>query len=300
MRSTGSKKNLQKSTSDEERREMMDRDYREIPLKKQAQLLNVNRTSAYYCPREKEDTDIELMHRIDEIYTRWPHYGYRRITKELQDQNIPVNRKRVLRLMRRMGIYGICPGPNLSKRNHQHHTYPYLLRGVKAERPDHIWGIDITYIRMKGGFMYLAAIIDWYSRCVVSWELSQSLERSFVLRALKKALAVRKPEIINSDQGSHFTCGDYIELLKENGVKISMDGKGRATDNAITERFFRNLKWEKIYYEEYRKPQDVYRAVRDYIDEYNFVRPHQAIGYEKPANLYFGQARSSKTPLTIA
>lgn len=148
--------------------------------------------------------------------------------------------------------------------------------------------------------MYLAAIIDWYSRCVVSWELSQSLERSFVLRTLKKALAVRKPEIINSDQGSHFTCGDYIELLKENGVKISMDGKGRATDNAITERFFRNLKWEKIYYEEYRKPQDVYRAVRDYIDEYNFVRPHQAIGYKKPANLYFGQARFSKTPLTIA
>lgn len=279
---------------------MLDRDYRKIPLKKQAQLLDVNRTSAYYRPRKKEDTDIELMHRNDEIYTRWPHYGYRRITKELQDQNIPVNRKRVLRLMRRMGIYGICPGPNLSKRNHQHHTYPYLLRGVKAEQPDHVWGIDITYIRMKDGFMYLAAIIDWYSRCVVSWELSQSLERSFVLRALKKALAVRKPEIINSGQGSHFTCGDYIELLKENRVKISMDGKGRATDNAITERFFRNLKWEKIYYEEYRKPQEVYRAVRDYIDEYNFVRPHQAIDYEKPATLYFGQARSSKTPLTIA
>jgi len=279
---------------------MLDLEYRKIPLKKQAELLDVNRTSVYYRPREKEDTDIELMHRIDEIYTRWPHYGYRRITKELQDQNIPVNRKRVLRLMRRMGIYGICPGPNLSKRNHQHHTYPYLLRGVKAERPDHIWGIDITYIRMKGGFMYLVAIIDWYSRYVVSWELSQTLERSFVLRALKKALTTSKPEIINSDQGSHFTSGDYIELLKNNGVKISMDGKGRATDNAITERFFRSLKWEKIYYEEYRKPREVYRAVRDYIDEYNLVRPHQAIGYEKPATMYFGRAQAAEIPVITA
>jgi len=279
---------------------MLDLEYRKIPLKKQAELLDVNRTSVYYRPREKEDKDIELMHRIDEIYTRWPHYGYRRITKELQDRNIPVNRKRVLRLMRRMGIYGICPGLNLSKRNHQHQTYPYLLRGVKAERPDHIWGIDVTYIRMKGGYMYLVAIIDWYSRYVVSWELSQTLERSFVLRALKKALTTSKPEIINSDQGSHFTSNDYIELLKNNGVKISMDGKGRATDNAITERYFRSLKWEKIYYDEYRKPREVYKAVREYIDEYNFVRPHQAISYDKPATLYFGQTQSAKAPLNTA
>lgn len=153
---------------------------------------------------------------------------------------------------------------------------------------------------MKGGFMYLVAIIDWYSRYVVSWELSQTLERSFVLRALKKALITNKPEIINSDQGSHFTSGDYIELLKNNGVKISMDGKGRATDNAITERFFRSLKWEKIYYEEYRKPREVYRAVRDYIDEYNLVRPHQAIGYEKPATMYFGRAQTAEIPVITA
>lgn len=280
---------------------MLDREHRDIPLKKQAELLDVNRTSAYYHLREKDDADdIELMHRIDEIYTRWPHYGYRRVTQKLREQHIQVNKKRVLRLMRQMGIYGICPGPNLSKRNHQHHTYPYLLRGVKAERPDHIWGTDITYIRMKGGFMYLVAIIDWYSRCIVSWELSQSLERSFVLRALRKALATTKPEIINSDQGAHFTCGDYIELLKGNGVKISMDGRGRATDNAITERFFRSLKWEKIYYEEYRTPREVYRAVREYIDEYNHVRPHQAIGYEKPATMYFGKMQSEERPRTTA
>jgi len=237
------------------------------------------------------------MHLIDEIYTRWPHYGYRRIRGVLRDMGYVVNKKRVLRLMRRMGIAGLFPGPNLSKRNHQHHTYPYLLRGVKAERPDHIWGIDITYIRIKGSLMYLVAIINWYSRYVVSWELSQTLERSFVMRALKKALAVRKPEIINSDQGSHFTCSEYIELLKSNGIQISMDGKGRATDNAITERFFRNLKWEKIYYEEYRKPREVYRAVRTYIDEYNYERPHQAIGHQKPADLYFGQLKPAEITL---
>jgi putative transposase len=160
---------------------------------------------------------------------------------------------------------------------------------VKAERPDQIWGIDITYIRMVGGFMYLVAIIDWYSRYVVSWKLSSTLERGFVLRALRKALAFRKPEIINSDQGSHFTYGDYIKLLKDNKVQISMDSKGRATDNAITERFFRSLKWEKIYYESYHMPKEVYRAVRTYIKEYNDIRPHQALGYETPASLYYGK-----------
>ena len=278
---------------------MVERDHPKLTVKRQTELLEVNRTSVYYKPSYEEDKDIELMHLIDMIYTRWPHYGYRRIREVLKGMGYIVNKKRVLRLMRQMGIAGLCPGPNLSKRNHQHHTYPYLLRGVKAERPNHIWGIDITYIRMKGSFMYLVAIIDWYSRYVVSWELSQTLERSFVLRALKKALAARKPLIINSDQGSHFTCGDYIDLLKQNGIQISMDGKGRATANAITERFFRNLKWEKIYYEEYRMPREVYRAVRTYIDEYNYERPHQAINYGKPAELYFGQVRPIK-PLTTA
>jgi len=269
-------KNLLNSTSVEERREMLDRNEKGIAVKKQSELLEVNRTSVYYRPVQKPDPDIEIMHIIDEIYTRWPHYGYRRITNELQNRNILINRKRVLRLMRHMGIYGIAPGPNLSKRTHQHHTYPYLLRGVKPERPDHIWGIDITYIRMTGGFMYLVAIIDWYSRHIVGWELSSTLEKGFVLRTLRKAIASRKPEIINSDQGAHFTCGDYINLLKEHKIQISMDGKGRATDNAITERFFRNLKWKKIYYESYSQPQEVYRAVRAYIEEYNNTRPHHA------------------------
>ena len=191
------KKNLLNSTCAEERREMVERDHPKLTVKRQTELLEVNRTSVYYKPSYEEDKDIELMHLIDMIYTRWPHYGYRRIREVLKGMGYIVNKKRVLRLMRQMGIAGLCPGPNLSKRNHQHHTYPYLLRGVKAERPNHIWGIDITYIRMKGSFMYLVAIIDWYSRYVVSWELSQTLERSFVLRW--KSVGSRKPLIINSD-----------------------------------------------------------------------------------------------------
>jgi putative transposase len=197
-----------------------------------------------------------------------------------------ISKKKTCRIMRRMGLAGLCPGPNLSKRNHKEAIRPYLLRGVKAAHPNHIWGIDITYIRMQGSFMYLVAIIDWYSRYLVSWELSQSLERSFVLRALNKAFATGRPKILNSDQGSHFTSSDYLFLLEKNQISISMDGKGRATDNAITERFFRNLKWEKLYYHSYSSPKEVYRDVRAYIDEYNRVRPHQSLHYAKPAEFY--------------
>ncbi|ACA59268.1 integrase, catalytic region [Candidatus Desulforudis audaxviator MP104C] len=172
---------------------MVERNHLQMSVKRQAELLGVNRASIYCKPSDQEDKDIELMHLIDEIYTRWPHYGYRRIRVVLRDRGCVVNKKRVLRLMRRMGIAGLCPGPNLSKRNHQHHVYPYLPRGVKPESPDHVWGIDITYIRMKGRFMYLVAIIDWYSRYILRWELSETLEQSFVIRALKRALATRKP-----------------------------------------------------------------------------------------------------------
>ena len=171
---------------------------------------------------------------------------------------------------------------------------------MNIKRPDQVYGIDITYIRMKESFMYLVVVIDWYSRYIVSWELSQTLERKFVLDAVEKALKLRKADIINSDQGSHFTCKDYVDLLKEHGVKISMDGKGRATDNARTERFFRNLKWEKIYHCELNSPRAVYRAVRQYIDEYNYERHHQALGYDKPANVYYGQLLDAEQGLATA
>jgi putative transposase len=265
---------------------MLDRQNQDLSVKRQADLLEVSRTSVYYVPAIKEDEDIPLMHRIDEIYTRWPHYGHRRIRSVLQNEGVVISKKKTCQLMRRMGLAGLCPGPNLSKRNLKEAIHPYLLRGVKATHPNHVWGIDITYIRMQGSFMYLVAIIDWYSRYLVSWELSQSLERSFVLRAINKAFCVGKPEIFNSDQGSHFTSNDYINLLQKNEVKISMDGKGRATDNAITERFFRSLKWEKLYYHTYTTPQMVYKDVRSYIDEYNSTRPHQSLGYASPVQFY--------------
>jgi putative transposase len=265
---------------------MMDRHDDKVHLKRQSELLEVSRTSIYYVPVTKDDDDIPIMHRIDEIYTRWPHFGHRRIRNILQSEGMVISKKKTCRIMRRMGLAGLCPGPNLSKRNHKEAIRPYLLRGVKAAYPNHIWGIDITYIRMQGSFMYLVAIIDWYSRYLVSWELSQSLERSFVLRALNKAFSMGKPKILNSDQGSHFTSSDYLNLLEKNHISISMDGKGRATDNAITERFFRNLKWEKLYYHSYTSPKEVYRDVRAYIDEYNSVRPHQSLHYSKPAEFY--------------
>ncbi|WP_422120685.1 IS3 family transposase [Koleobacter methoxysyntrophicus] len=288
------KKKLGSKHSKSERKAMVEKDSKEITVKRQCELLDINRTSIYYTPVPISPEEIEIKHKIDEIYTRWPTYGYRRITAMLKRYGYEINRKRVRRYMREMGIYGICPGPNLSKRNKQHHTYPYLLRNLPIERPNQVFGIDITYIRMKHGWMYLVALIDWHSRYIVSWELSQTLEKSFVLTAVRKGLITGKPEIINSDQGSHFTCNDYIDLLKENNIKISMDGKGRATDNAITERFFRSLKYEKIYRMEYETPRQVRQGITEYIDEYNYERPHQSLGYKTPAEVYFGEIGGKK------
>jgi putative transposase len=176
------------------------------------------------------------MHEMDKLYTKWPFFGYRRITVKLREQGVDVNRKRVRRLMRVMGIQAIYPQPNLSNRLHAKYVRPYLLRGLTIDRPNHVWGVDITYLRMGKGFMYLFIIIDWYSRKIVDYELSSTLEKEFVLTSLKRAFCRCKPEILNSEQGSHFTCASYLELLNENKVQVSMDGKGRATDNSRTER----------------------------------------------------------------
>jgi putative transposase len=188
-----------------------------------------------------------------------------------------------------MGIEGIRPGPNLSKRSSEHRVYPYLLRGARLNYPNHVWGIDITYIRLLKGWMCLVAIIDWYSRYVVSWELDETLETAFVLRAVGKALIQAKPDVFNSDQGSQFTSPEYIKLLAEAGVQISMDGKGRVTDNIFTERFWRSLKYEEVYLNEYTNPREACRGISRYIDFYNHRRPHQALNYRTPAEVYFGR-----------
>jgi putative transposase len=262
-----------------------------LTVKRQAELLVVNRTSVYRKPAPKlwSDSDLWLMRRIDELHTNEPTWGYRLLTSVLRrESGWIINRKKVRRLMRIMGIYTIFPKPNLSKRFHAQYIRPYLLRKVKIVEPDQVWGIDITYIRMQKGFMYLFVIIDWYSRMIVDYELSSTLEKSFVLACLTRALAKRRPQIINSDQGGHFTNPEYIALLENANVKISMDGKGQCLDNARTERFFRTLKYDRIYIHEYEKPREIRVMLKAYINSYNHYRPHSSIRGKTPAEIYFG------------
>jgi len=258
----------------------------EIPIATQAELLSLNRTSLYYKPVGPWPEEIAIKHRIDEIYTEHPYYGSRRITAQLRREGLEVNRKAVQRHMREMGIAGICPGPNLSKRNQQHKVYPYLLRNLEINHPDQVWGIDITYIRLQKGWVYLVAIMDWYSRYVVSWEMDLTLEISFVLEAVKRALTRSRPEIMNSDQGSQFASPQYIEILKNAGIQISMDSKGRATDNIFIERLWRSLKYEEVYLNEYTNPREARQRIARYLDFYNYRRPHQSLDYQTPAELY--------------
>lgn len=266
---------------------MIDWDDREVPLSIQAELLGLNRSSLYYKPVGPSEDEIRIKHMIDEIYTKHPFLGSRKITIFLNQKGLSINRKAVQRHMREMGISGIAPGPNLSKRNHQHQVYPYLLRGLTIDHPNQVWGIDITYIRLERGWMYLVAIIDWYSRFVIDWQLEQSLEIDFVLEAVSRALELRQPEIFNSDQGSHFTSPKYISLLKSyESIKISMDGKGRALDNIITERLWRSIKYEEVYLKDYASPREARQGITEYLTFYNYERPHQALGYQTPASVF--------------
>ncbi len=269
----------------------MERENAEIPLSIQAKLLGISRSSLYYQPVPVSPEEIRLKHRIDEIYTDWPFYGSRKIAAHLQGEGVNINRKRVQRYMREMGIAGICPGPNLSKRNLAHRLYPYLLNGVTASYPNHIWGTDLTYIRLRGGWMYLVAIIDWYSRYIIGWELDQSLEIGFVLRTVEQALAKACPVIFNSDQGSHFTSPQYTELVLAAGAQVSMDGKGRAIDNIFTERFWRSLKWENVYLRDYESPKAARAGIAEYIEFYNSTRLHQSLDYHTPVQFYRGEVR---------
>lgn len=269
----------------------MEWDREELPLVAQAELLGLSRANLYYKPVEPTAAEIAIKHRIDELYTAHPFYGSRKITAVLKASGVVINRKCVQRHMREMGIAGICPGPNLSKRNLPHQIYPYLLRNISSAYPNHIWGIDITYVKLQAGWMYLVAVLDWYSRYVVSWELEQNLEIDFVLVAVDRALAIAQPLIWNSDQGSHFTSRQYTDRLLAANVQISMDGKGRALDNIFTERLWRNVKYEEIYLYEYGSPRAARQGLTRYFDFYNNERPHQSLDYLAPAQVYF-QLRS--------
>lgn len=258
-----------------------------LPITVQAELLSVSRASLYYQPVAPSAAEIAIKHRIDELYTEFPFYGSRRMVAQLQRDGHAINRKTVQRYMREMGIQGIGPGPNLSKRTHAHAVYPYLLRGVTAAYPNHIWGIDITYIRLRQGWMYLVAILDWYSRYVVAWQLDDTLALDFVLAAVEQALALQRPQIWNSDQGSHFTSPQYIQRLLAANVQISMDSKGRALDNIFTERLWRTVKYEEVYLHDYLSPKAARQGLATYFLFYNQRRPHQSLGYLTPSEVYF-------------
>lgn len=256
-----------------------------LPVWRQAELLGIGRSSLYYQPRPIDSLTLTIMHSIDELYTKRPFYGSRKIAEDLG-----VNRKRVQRLMREMGIEAIYQKPNLSRNDAFHPRYPYMLRGVTAGYSNHIWGTDITYIRMKHGFLYLAAYMDWYSRFILSYRLSTSLEINFVLEAAEEALMrYGNPEIENSDQGVHYTSKQHIQLFESHGTKISMDGRGRAMDNIFTERFWRSLKYEEVYLKDYATVLEARESINAYITFYNYERTHQSLNYKTPADIYFGK-----------
>lgn len=251
-------------------------------------MLSISRRSLYYQPVPPPPEEVAIKHRIDELYTAHPFYGSRKLTVLLEPEFAPINRKRVQRYMREMGIAGISLGPNLSKRALGHRIYPYLLRDITAQAPNHIWGCDITYVRLCGGWLYLVAILDWFSRYVVSWALDDTLSLPFVLDALGQALRSATPEIWNTDQGSQFTSSQLTSHLEAAGVRISMDGKGRAHDNIFTERLWRSRKYEEVYLADYDNPRQARLGIGQYFQFYNTERPHQALGYRRPVELYRG------------
>lgn len=258
-----------------------------IAIGEQAGFLGIARSSVYYHPVVTDACTLEVMNEIDKIYTKRPYFGVRRITDHLQKRGYVVNHKRVHHLMQIMGIMAVYPKPNLSKNTKQHPIYPYLLKGVVAGHANHIWGTDITYIRMRQGFVYLTAYLDWYSRFIVSWRLSTTLETAFCYQAAEEAIQRHGiPEIINEDQGVQNTDKIMLSLWEENNVKISMDHKGRCFDNIFNERLWRTIKYEEVYLKSYETVPDADNNIGEYIKFYNTERPHQSLGNKTPKEVY--------------
>lgn len=283
------KKNL--SYSAKEKRGLIEAGHVEIPVYRQCELLGLSRSGYYYQPHGESALNEHLMNLIDEQYTRMPFYGVEKMTEWLRRQGFRVNPKRTRRLMRLMGLEAVYPKPWLSKPAEGHRKYPYLLRGLAIERPDQVWCADITYIRMLRGFLYLVAIMDWYSRYVLAWELSNSLDKQFCLDALGRALSISQPEIFNSDQGSQFTSGEFTGRLETAGVRISMDGRGRVFDNIFIERLWRTVKYEEVYLHSYESVRDARHGLVSYFRLYNTERLHESLGYRTPHEAFFGEAR---------
>jgi putative transposase len=264
-------------------------DDKEIPIIRQCQLTGVARASVYVRQKPKVPAEQEQLfcRLIDEEYTRRPFYGSRKMVVYLKGAGHHVNRKRVQRLMRQMGLAGMAPGPNTSKAHPEHKIYPYLLRGVPIVKPNQVWSTDITYIRLAHGFAYLVAVIDWYSRKVLSWRINNSMEADFCVDCLEDALRTHgTPEIFNSDQGAQFTSDAFTKVLKREKVTISMDGRGRAFDNIFVERFWRNVKYEDVYLNGYANMGELMVGMAAYMSFFNAERPHQSLGYKTPEQVY--------------
>lgn len=269
---------------------MVNKENKRISVSRQAALLDISRSSIYYEPIIGEET-VLIMNAIDEIYTEFPFFGHRKIRKLLDTEyGIRIGKKRTLSLMNWMGLQAIYPKkkPNTSQADLFHKKFPYLLKDLRIIRPNQVWGTDITYIRLAGGFIYLIAIIDWYSRYVISWKLSLTLENNFCVEALGEALKINIPEIHNSDQGVQFTSADYIALLEAVKSLISMDGRGRCFDNIFTERLWRSVKQENVYIQDYNNLGEAQIGLTKYFKDYNERRPHQSLNEKVPAEIYFG------------
>ena len=268
-----------------------------LSIRQQCALLSIQRSGLYYQPRGETPLNHQLMRLIDEQYLRTPYYGARQMAAWLRREGYNVSRKRVRRLMRLMGLTAIYPGPKTSQPNPEHRIYPYLLRGLVIDRPNQVWCTDITYIRLKRGFVYLVAVMDWYSRKVLSWRLSNSLDSHFCVEALEEALSrYGKPEIFNTDQGAQFTSAVFTDVLKHHEIRISMDGKGRWMDNVFIERLWRSVKYECVYLNSFEGMDDARQHLKGWFDHYDQARPHSTFSGRTPGEVYDGKVH----PMQIA
>jgi putative transposase len=274
---------------------MINKTNKELSIIRQCGLLSINRASFYYRPLPKDADTVTLMNEIQDLWEQYPFYGYRRITATLKRSGYSVNHKRIYRLMSKMGIQAIYPKPRLSIANSEHKKYPYLLNDLSLHKADQVWVTDITYIRMTPGFLYLIAIMDLYSRYIISWKLSISLDAVFCLEALEEALTKGCPEIFNTDQGCQFTSVAWIAMLETYGIQVSMDGKGRCMDNIYAERLWRSVKYEEVYLKSYDSVYEARQSISRYVEFYNNHRPHQSLEYQTPAEVYF-KNRQKATP----
>ena len=293
--------------SRDQRKAMTDRAHPGVPLSRQCALLDISRASVYYRPAPTREEDLELMALMDRQYLKTPFYGSRRMKAWLLQQSHPVSRNRVRRLMRLMGLEAIYRRPNTSKPTPGHKVYPYLLKGMEVNRVNQVWATDITYIPMARGFLYLVAVMDWHSRYVLAWKLSNTMEVDFCVEALTEALSKGRPEIFNTDQGSQFTSEAFTGMLLKQGIQVSMDGKGRYLDNIFVERLWRSIKYEEVYLKAYQDGSEARTGIGAYLEFYNQQRPHQALDYRTPAEMYLSEhaekdavAHEEGLPSTVA